>query len=98
MQKDNGFDKLSDILNQKKEKKAPAYKWQDMALRVINELDIPNFKRSSVFKVCKENPQQFIERCMNDTKELCESGEKWKYFFKVVSEAKADKQTKDKNS
>lgn len=65
-------------------KKAPAYEWQDLALQVIKELNIPNFKRNAVFKVCKEHPKQFILNAMNDTKELCETGEKWKYFFKVV--------------
>lgn len=64
--------------------KAPAYSWQDLALRVIKELAIPNFKRSSVFKICKEKTQQEIERAMNDTKELCKSGEQWKYFFKIT--------------
>jgi hypothetical protein len=29
---------------------------------------------------------------MNDTKELCKSGSKWQYFFKIMSQAK---QTKD---
>lgn len=79
------FDKLEESKDpEKTTKKAPAYKWQDLALRVIQELSVPNFKRSSVFKVCKNNPEQFILQCLNDTKELCETGEKWKYFFKVV--------------
>ena len=65
-------------------KKAPAYQWQDLALRVINELNIPNNKRSSVFRVCKQNTKQIVERAMNDTKELCKTGEKWRYFFKLI--------------
>lgn len=65
--------------------KAPAYSWQDLALRVIKELDIPNFKRSSVFKICKEKPAQMVERAINDTKELCKSGDKWKYFLKIIN-------------
>lgn len=65
--------------------KAPAYSWQDLALRVIKELEVPNFKRSSIFKVCKDKPAQIVERAINDTKELCKSGEKWKYFLKVIS-------------
>ena len=70
--------------SKKAAKKPPAYEWQDFALRIINELNIPNFKKSSVFKICKQNPKIFIEACLNDTKELCKTGEKWKYFFKVV--------------
>lgn len=65
-------------------KKAPAFEWQDLALRVIKELNIPNNKRSSVFRVCKQNTKQIVERAMNDTKELCKTGEKWRYFFKLI--------------
>jgi len=78
---------FADIFKAKQAKpmvKAPAYSWQDLALRVIKELNIPNFKRSAVFKICKEKSAQTIERAINDTKELCQSGDKWKYFFKIV--------------
>jgi hypothetical protein len=77
-------------------KKPPAYPWQDLALRVMKELLIPNFKRSSVFKICRDFSKEFVERCLNDTKELCPRGEKWKYFFKVVNEEA--KKSKDKLS
>ncbi len=84
-----GFQDLSSIFANKKEgQKPPAYQWQDLALRVIKELAIPNFKRSSVFKVCKDYNKDDIEKALNDTKELCQEGEKWKYFFKVISEEK----------
>jgi hypothetical protein len=69
-----------------KAKKPPAYPWQDLALKVIAELNIPNFKRASIFKICRDYPKEFVERCLNDTKELCKSGEKWKYFLKVANE------------
>jgi len=83
---DKGPQKLSDIFEEKKDvKKPPAYKWQDLALRVIEELSIPNFKRNSVFKACKDHDQQEILNALNDTKELCKKGESWKYFFKVLS-------------
>jgi hypothetical protein len=76
---------LGDIFKAKQAlKKAPAYPWQDFALRVIKELSIPNFKRASVFKICKVKSKEVVERAMNDTKELCQSGEKWKYFFKII--------------
>lgn len=74
-------------------KKAPAYQWQELALKIINDLNIPNNKRSSVFRVCKQNTRQIVELAMNDTKELCKSGEKWRYFFKVI-----DKKITDQNS
>ena len=84
-----GFQDLNSIFANKKEgKKPPAYQWQDLALRVIKELAIPNFKRSSVFKVCKDYNKDDIEKALNDTKELCQEGERWKYFFKVISEEK----------
>jgi len=89
MQKDDGLKKLKDIFKDKKaQKKPPAYEWQDLALRAIKELGIPNFKRNAVFKVCKENSKYIIEKAINDTKELCEAGEKWRYFFKVISQGK----------
>lgn len=65
--------------------KPPAYLWQDLALRVQRELNIPAFKRSSVFKACRDYPRSVIERCLADTKELCKGGEKWKYFFKILT-------------
>jgi len=75
---------LKEILAKKKPVKMPTYSWQDLALRIITELSIPNFKRNAVFKVCRDYPKSLIERAVSDTKELCLSGEKWKYFFKVI--------------
>lgn len=86
--------KLGDIFSELQNKKAvktvkpPAYQWQDLALRIIKELNIPNFKRNSVFAVCKKYPKEYILTAMNDTKELCKTGEQWKYFFKIVSSDK----------
>lgn len=87
-----GLEKLGDLLNVTYQHRPapPAYAWQDLALRVIKELNIPNFKRNAIFKVCKENPQTIILRRLNDTKELCKIGQKWQYFFKLID--------KDKNS
>ncbi len=87
MPEDKGLEQLSDIFTNKRSiKKPPAYEWQELALRVIEELGIPNFKRNAVFKICKENPKPFIEKCLNDTKELAHTGQKWKYFFKLISQ------------
>ena len=75
---------LGDIFKKMQPTKPPAYQWQDLALWVITELRIPNFKRNSIFKICKENREQTIRQAVNDTKELCPSGQSWKYFFKIV--------------
>lgn len=85
MQIDQGLEKIGDLLVGKKSKKIPTYAWQDLALQVIKDLNIPKFKRSAVFKICKQKPRVYIEKCLNDTKELCQIGEKWKYFFKVAA-------------
>ena len=80
---------IGDIFaNKPQQKKPPAHEWQELALKIIEELNVPNFKRNSVFKVCKENSKQFILSSLNDTKELCKKGEMWKYFFKVVGDKK----------
>lgn len=79
------MDNLGDILKARKMVKPPAYEWQDLALRIIKELSIPDFKRSAVFKICRDHPKNTIETAMNDTKELCKTGTKWQYFFKVIA-------------
>ncbi|MDD4272040.1 MAG: hypothetical protein PHF50_04540 [Patescibacteria group bacterium] len=89
MQIDKGMEKIGDLFSQglkarQPRPKMPAYAWQDLALTVIKELNVPGFKRSAVFKVCKQRPRTYVEKCLNDTKELCPTGEKWKYFFKVA--------------
>lgn len=83
---------IGDIFQNKQSKKPPAYQWQDMALRIIKELNVPNFKRNSVFKVCKDYDRNFVEKCFDDTKELAE-GDRWKYFFKLIAK-KDDKNPK----
>lgn len=94
---DKGLEKIGDLFNFKskksrpadaaqKNRRLPAYIWQDLALRVIKELNVPDFKRSAVFKICKQKSRIYIEKCLNDTKELCRSGEQWKYFFKIAGD------------
>jgi hypothetical protein len=77
---------IAALLKTRQSKKAPAYPWQELALRVIKELSIPNFKRGAVFKVCKNLAPNLVERAMNDTKELCNNGAAWKYFFKIADQ------------
>ncbi len=83
--KNEKFAGIGDILKTKKIKKTTAYEWQELALRIIEELKIPGNKRSSVFKACKQFPKNFILQSLNDTKELCKTGDKWKYFFKILT-------------
>lgn len=78
------FHSFSDIIKNQHRKKAPAYPWQDLALRIVAELTVPPFKKSSIFKICKEYPLHIVETALNDTKELCPAGAKWKYFFKII--------------
>lgn len=75
---------FADLAKKRVVKKAPAYQWQDLALKVIQELNVPKEKRNSVFQVCKKYSRPIVERAMNDTKELCKTGEQWSYFFKIV--------------
>jgi hypothetical protein len=84
MERKENLKSFGELMKNRVIKKAPAFEWQDLALKVINDLNIPNNKRSSVFRVCKQNTKQIVERAMNDTKELCKTGEKWRYFFKLI--------------
>ncbi len=84
------FQSFADIIKAKPKIKAPAYPWQDLALRVIKELSIPSFKRGAVFKVCRDLPAYKIEIALNDTKELCKTGSAWKYFFKIIDQNATD--------
>lgn len=81
------MEQIADIFKDKKPeaKKSPAYQWQDFALKIIEELNVPNFKRNSVFKICKDYNKAYVEKCLDDTKELAEGNEKWKYFFKLIA-------------
>ncbi len=83
--KDEEIQSIGEVFFARVVKKAPAHEWQDLALTIIKELNIPNFKRSSVFRICKNKNKQFVTNCLNDTKELCKTGDRWKYFFKLAS-------------
>ena len=88
MKINKGFQKISEIKDKRKKIKPPAYQWQDLALSIIKELNIPDFKRNSVFKVCRDHDKNHILRCLTDTKELCREGEKWKYLFKLIDQGR----------
>ncbi len=85
MPENKGFQKIGDLLSRSPVKQ-PAYQWQAMALTIIKELNIPSFKKSAVFKVCRDLPKNFIVRCLVDTKELAKTGASWKYFFKLIEQ------------
>ena len=80
-----GPQKIQELLGKKPDKKPPAYQWQELALKVIEQLNIPPNKKNAVFLVCKKYSRNYIEKCLNDTKELAKAGEKWRYFFKLVN-------------
>jgi hypothetical protein len=86
IKKNEDFQSLGSLFGVKRKDavRPPAYQWQELALKIIKELRIPPFKKSSIFKVCRDYPREFIELCLNDTKELCHDGEAWKYFFKII--------------
>lgn len=75
---------FGELMKKRTIKKPPTYQWQELALKVIGDLNVPANKKSSVFMSCKKFSRQEIELAMNDTKELCKTGEKWRYFFKIV--------------
>jgi hypothetical protein len=85
---DLGPQNFKEIFASKKIIKPPAHPWQQFALEIIDQLGIPKDKRNSVFLICKKYPRVYVEKCLNETKELCQTGEKWKYFFKVVEQNK----------
>ena len=93
----NDFESFGSIMKYKKTVKPPAYRWQELALQVIKELNVPNFKRSSVFRICKIYSEQQVKQALIDTKELCPQGPQWKYFFKVISNQAKEKKIKDSN-
>lgn len=82
---DQGWQKLDSFIGQKKTVKPPAHAWQELALKLIDELDIPPFKKTAVFQICRDYPKNLVEQALIDTKELCKSGAKWKYFFKIIA-------------
>ena len=44
--------------------------------------------------MARDLPANVIERALNDTKELCQSGSKWQYFFKVLDTAQKGQKNK----
>lgn len=79
------MDNIAEIIKARQPRvKPPAYQWQDLALKVLKDLSVPDFKRSAVFKVCRDYDQILIQRALTDTLECCQTGSKWQYFFKII--------------
>ena len=85
---DDKFESFASIWKNKKTVKPPAYQWQELALELIKELNVPISKKSSVFKLCRDKGEKLIRQALTDTRELCKEGEKWRYFFKVINNQK----------
>lgn len=62
--------------------KAPTYKWQELPLKILNEFDVVDNEKSSIFKHCKDNPQKALI-AYNECVELGKKNAP--YFFKLMS-------------
>ena len=76
---------IRNVLKNQHRVKLPAHPWQELALQIIERLNVPSNKKSAVFKACKQYSRPIIEKSFNDTLELTNAGERWKYFFKLLS-------------
>ena len=73
------------ILNKKEHKICIVSNKKKIPLGIFTDEDIRRklIKKNSMNSPVKGNyNKNFIEKCLDDTKELCERGDKWKYFFK----------------
>lgn len=84
------MDNIKNLLKPLELKKAPAYKWQELALEIVNGLTDGISKKSSIFKCCKENAH-FAKVAFEDCKELNKLYAH--YFLKVFNELKKQKTT-----
>ncbi len=92
MPNQNNPQTIKNILKNKKQTtNPPAYRWQELALEIIEKLKVPKNKKSAIFKVCKDTPRYIVEACLNDTLELCQTGDCWRYFFKLLANFKQKK-------
>ena len=66
-------------------RRAPAYKWQELALEIVAALSDGANKKSSIFKCCKEN-SHYAKIAFEDCKELNKLHAN--YFLKVYNELK----------
>lgn len=82
MKINKGLTKIEFNLDRYKDKKAPKYEWQQLALDIIEELKADN--KGLIFKICKQFPKSYIEKCLNDTRELAKGDKRDRYFVKLI--------------
>jgi len=79
------MDSIKDILNNKKKSskiKPPKFRWQEVALKVIEDFKVDKTKKSSVFKACKDDVNMATRvsaYCLEGDKNTIE------YFFKMYN-------------
>lgn len=78
------MDSLKDILQTRvlEKKKAPAHKFQELALQIIKSFGADARDRSSIFRYCKLDYNLAL-KAYNDCKELGKMNAP--YFFKLLS-------------
>lgn len=67
---------------------APKYEFQDTALEIIQRLGVPQNKKSSVFKVCKEENQAHVEAAYRFAVDYPNPKLKSQMFFWKLNEVK----------
>jgi hypothetical protein len=82
---ESGWQKIDKIFSSKKNIRPAAYDWQDFALKIIDELKVPSYKKSVIFQICRDYPKNILDHALIDTHELCKTGAKWRYFLKILS-------------
>ena len=81
------MDLTSINLNQYKTLEKPKkriFRWQELATQINHDLKVPFNMQKVVFKICYENPEDYVEHCFNETKELAKEN-KVLYFIKLVN-------------
>ena len=82
------MENIKNLLKPLQIKKAPAYKWQELALEIVGALTDGQNKKSSIFKCCKESAR-FAKIAFEDCKELNKLYAN--YFLKVYNGLKNPK-------
>lgn len=67
---------------------APKYEFQDTALEIIQRLGVPQNKKSSVFKVCKEENESHVEAAYRFAVDYPQPKLKTQMFFWKLNEVK----------
>lgn len=68
------FEKIGNLFNKKTAAKPPAYQWQDLALRVIKELSIPDVKKAPCLKLAKKSRKISLKAALTTRKNFARQG------------------------